>query len=353
MPARHVSIQPGSFLAAFVFVLLGAAHLARVIWGVSIVVDGNPVSMEVSIVASIVLGLPGVLLLLTIPRRQFPTCALFLAMPLLAFIAIAHVLRLVFQISITVGGVSIPMWASLIACVVPGLIVLMLWRESRKSDILSPDQEEPAQPGLFGLLMTPWIDRTIAIIAALPFAYVMVAIIKRGELNIPLAVIVVNHLVIVATMVLRTAPVRVTPNPWYWLLAFVATYGGLYAPALARTGTALVPNGVTDSLSLLALTVLLAARLSLGRSIGFVPAQRIIVTTGAYRFVRHPIYTGIFVSFLSWTLRSYSLRSVAISLIWCTLFIVKSFIEESFLREDPEYTEYLARVRWRWFPGLA
>lgn len=352
MPPGHVSIKPGSFLGALVFVFLAAVHIARVIWGVSVVVDGNPVSMEVNIVASIVLGLPGVLLLLSIPRRQLTACALFLAVPLLAFIAIAHVLRLVFQVSITVGGVPIPMWASVIACIVPGLIVLMLLRESRKSNIPGSDHEEPAQPDIFGLLMTPWVDRTIAIIAALPFAWVMVAIIKRGELNIPLAVIVVNHLVIVATMVLRNAPVRVTPNPWYWLLAFVATYGGLYAPALARTGAALVPNGVTDSLSLLALAVLLAARLSLGRSIGFVPAQRIIVTTGAYRFVRHPIYTGIFVSFLSWTLRSYSVRGVTISIIWCTLFIVKSFIEESFLREDPEYTEYLARVRWRWFPGL-
>lgn len=275
------------------------------------------------------------------------------AMLLLAPLAVAHGLRLIFPEPTTVSGVIIPMWVQMIACIAPGLIVLMLWRENKPNGPAMIDPKRGDRRGLFDLLMTPSVDRTIAVVAVLPFALVMVAIIKRGDLNVPLAVVVINHLVIVATMVLRTSPVRITPNPWYWLLAFVATYGGLYAPALARTGVALVPNVVTDTLSFLALAVLLCARLSLGRSIGFVPAQRIIVTGGAYRFVRHPIYTGIFISFLSWTLRVYSPRSVAVSLIWCSLFVVKSFIEERFLREDPEYADYLGRVRWRWFPGLA
>jgi Na+/proline symporter len=58
--------------------------------------------------------------------------ASFLAVLLLALIAIAHLLRLVFRVEVTVDGVSIPLWASVIACVVPALIALMLWRESRK-----------------------------------------------------------------------------------------------------------------------------------------------------------------------------------------------------------------------------
>jgi Na+/proline symporter len=58
--------------------------------------------------------------------------ASFLAILLLALIALAHLLRLVFRVEVTVDGVSIPLWASIIACVVPALIALMLWRESRK-----------------------------------------------------------------------------------------------------------------------------------------------------------------------------------------------------------------------------
>lgn len=201
--------------------------------------------------------------------------------------------------------------------------------------------------------MIPWVDRVIAVAAALPFAHVLYLVLKRGQLTIPLAVIIINHVVIISTLVLRTQPVRITQNPWFWLLAFVATYGGLYFPPLAGRGVSLVPEIITDTLSLFSLAVLPYARLSLGRSIGFVPAQRIIVTRGAYKYVRRPIYTGIFVSFLSWLLRAYSTRSLAISIIWCSLFAVKSYVEEFFLREEPEYADYLSRVRWRWFPGIA
>ena len=345
-------MKPASFLATLLLALLAITHLARLLLRLPIIVDETPIPMETSVVACIVLGLFVVVLLMASLKNQATTPALFLAAPLLGLIAIAHALRLIFRVPVTVAEAPFPMWASLIACTVPVFIVIMLWRELKKNELTGSDQQPDQLQSLFDKLMVPWVDRTIALVAALPFAHVMVEIIKRGELSIPLAVIVINHLVIVTTMVLRTRPVRITPNPWYWLLAFVATYGGLYVPAIARKGVALVPDVVTDSLSLLALAVLLCARLSLGRSIGFVPAQRVIVTQGAYRFVRHPIYTGIFLSFLSWTLRVYSPLSVAVSLIWCTLFVVKSFIEEGFLREDPDYADYLTRVRWRWFHGL-
>jgi len=37
--------------------------------------------------------------------------------------------------------------------------------------------------------------------------------------NFPRAVLGLQLLIIIVMMVLRTAPVRVTPNPWFWLLA--------------------------------------------------------------------------------------------------------------------------------------
>ena len=202
--------------------------------------------------------------------------------------------------------------------------------------------------------MLPWVDKTIAIVAATPFAFILYAIIKRGDLTIPLAVIVINHLVIIATMVFRTTPVRITPNPWYWLLAFTATYGGLFVPALAgRGGVALVPNVITDSLSILSLAVLLYARFSLDETSVLCPPNGLL-SPGEPMALSAIQYTpASLISFLAWTLRVYSPLSVAISVVWCGLFVWKSSIEESFLREDPVYADYLTRVRWRWFPGLA
>jgi hypothetical protein len=89
-------------------------------------------------------------------------------------------------------------------------------------------------------------------------------------------------LVIILLMVLRTAPVRVTPNPWFWLLAFVTTYATLGFSAFAGQGVSLISPIVGNGLAIVSLIILMYALLSLGRNIGFIPAQRKVVTHGAY-----------------------------------------------------------------------
>ena len=218
---------------------------------------------------------------------------------------------------------------------------------------MSSRQQKGFWQRFFDALTIPWVDKTIAVLAVLPFAYNLFRIMKSGQMNLSRASIVIQFSIIIITMVMRTTPVRVTPNPWYWLLAFGVTYFGLFVAIFAERGTALLPDVVSNSISILALVVAVYARLSLGRSIGFVPAQRDIITRGAYRFVRHPIYTGLILSYVGFSLHMFSPRNVTMSLIVIGLIVLKSFIEEGFLREVPDYADYLDRVRWRWFPGLA
>jgi hypothetical protein len=53
------------------------------------------------------------------------------AMVFLVFVALAHVLRIVFGTVVLVGGAAVPMWASAAAVVVTGGIAFLLWRDSR------------------------------------------------------------------------------------------------------------------------------------------------------------------------------------------------------------------------------
>jgi protein-S-isoprenylcysteine O-methyltransferase Ste14 len=76
------------------------------------------------------------------------------------------------------------------------------------------------------------------------------------------------------------------------------------------------------------------------------------VTRGAYRFVRHPIYTGTFISLLAFVLRAYSPLNLTIAVALIASLMLRGLVEEHFLREDPAYAAYLAEVRWRWFPGI-
>jgi len=50
----------------------------------------------------------------------------------LTLVALGHLLRLVFQVEVLVGGVQIPLWASALACMVTGGLAVLLWRESRR-----------------------------------------------------------------------------------------------------------------------------------------------------------------------------------------------------------------------------
>ncbi len=210
-----------------------------------------------------------------------------------------------------------------------------------------------ARRGFMELLVVPWVDKTIAILASVPFAFELYRRWAIGHANFPRIVLGLQLLIIISLMVLRTAPVRVTPNPWFWVLAFVSTYGPLGFTAYAQQGVPAVSPIVGNGLAIVSLIILIYSLLSLGRNIGFIPAQRKIVTRGAYRFVRHPIYTGTFVSFLAFVLRGFSVLNLAVAVVLVVLLMIRSVVEEHFLGEDADYARYLQEVQWRWLPGIA
>jgi len=168
--------------------------------------------------------------------------------------------------------------------------------------------------------------------------------------NFPRAVLGLQLLIIIVMMVLRTAPVRVTPNPWFWLRPFYDLRDTWFFRICWARRIADFPdrgewirNSVPDD-----------SRVRVaGRNIGFIPAQRKVVTKGAYGLVRHPIYTGTFVSLVAFVLRSYSVLDLTMAVVLIALLMVRGIVEERFLREDAGYAAYLQEVRWRWFPGIA
>jgi protein-S-isoprenylcysteine O-methyltransferase Ste14 len=203
---------------------------------------------------------------------------------------------------------------------------------------------------LIQVLAKPWLDRTIAFIAMVPLLYLTYYRYEHMGLGVPLLSFAIGTLIAFVTMILRRPPKRITPNPLYWLLAFVATYWPLLTLGVIQKGQPVVSTPVSNMVAICSLVVFVWARLSLGRNIGMVPAQREIVTTGAYRYVRHPIYTGHFLASLGVALRAYSSRNVLILGLGILWFLIKSIVEENFLRADPQYTAYLQRVRARWIP---
>ena len=61
------------------------------------------------------------------------------------------------------------------------------------------------------------------------------------------------------SMVSRRPPKRITPNPLYWLLAFVATYWPLLTLGLIQRGGPVVPRFVSDAFAICGLVVIIWA----------------------------------------------------------------------------------------------
>jgi protein-S-isoprenylcysteine O-methyltransferase Ste14 len=171
-------------------------------------------------------------------------------------------------------------------------------------------------------------------------------------MNVPRALFSGEMALFVFTMLIRRSPVRITVDPLYWFVTLAASYYGFLMPTMLRGGVMVAPAIACNAVAVVGVAIAIFARVSLGRNIGLVPAQRKIVSSGAYRYVRHPIYTAHFLCSLAFGLSCYSAVNTLAIALGCCLWVVKTFMEESFLSEDREYAAYMKWVRWRWFPGL-
>ncbi|MGN6356881.1 MAG: methyltransferase family protein [Novosphingobium sp.] len=134
-----------------------------------------------------------------------------------------------------------------------------------------------------------------------------------------------------------------------WLLATTATLAPLLIipnadpyPALAGLGLFLIFFGNFFQAW---------AKLILRRSFGITPANRGVKITGAYRFVRHPMYAGYLLVHIGVLAVMFSPYNMAIYAIGWTAQILRLLAEERLLGEDPAYRDYMTQVRWRLIPG--
>ena len=135
------------------------------------------------------------------------------------------------------------------------------------------------------------------------------------------------------------------------LLTIAATMGPpLVRPAAAFA--ALVPELVTVSISAAGLLVVIAGKLSLGRSFGLMPANRGVVSTGMYRLVRHPIYLGYLVTHVAFLAANPTASNFTVLVAADIALMMRAVCEERTLARDPAYREYQRRVHWRVLPGV-
>ncbi len=142
---------------------------------------------------------------------------------------------------------------------------------------------------------------------------------------------------------------------WYVVLQFALFALIFAAPALTRqySGWPEPWDMIGRALGVLLMGVggllILAGLASLGRNLDVVPHPKDdanLVEHGAYKIVRHPIYSGIILGAFGWGFLSNSVISLLLAAVLFLFFDIKSRREEKWLNHKfSDYAAYQQRVR--------
>ena len=162
--------------------------------------------------------------------------------------------------------------------------------------------------------------------------------------------LLVSEMLVVVLTVMRRSAAAVDRS----MRARVLTAVSMLGPSLLKPASvvALMPQVATVAVSAVGLAVVIAGKVTLGRSFGLMPANRGIVSSGVYRIVRHPIYMGYLVTHAAYLAAMPSGWNIAALVVADIALLARAVCEEQTLARDPRYREYQQVVRWRVCPGL-
>lgn len=110
---------------------------------------------------------------------------------------------------------------------------------------------------------------------------------------------------------------------------------------------------LSTALLVIGLIAIAVAATGLGRLVTPTPVPKAdgeLVTDGLYRFVRHPIYTGVLIVVAALVIPSGNVVTLLVGAVTVAFFYAKSTWEEQRLAERyPDYAEYRSRTP-RFFP---
>jgi protein-S-isoprenylcysteine O-methyltransferase Ste14 len=182
------------------------------------------------------------------------------------------------------------------------------------------------------------------------FAYAAITQWRAAPSRITLLLLVVAACFTVGLSLFTRVPMKRDWRPF----AFICSMGGTYYFFAVRLapGAQLVPETIGAALQLLGICWQLFAKASLRRSFGILPANRGVVSRGAYRFVRHPMYLGYFITDIGFLLVNFGLQNLLVYGCQFALQVGRIVREEQLLSADEGYRTYKGRVRYRVIPAL-
>jgi len=164
---------------------------------------------------------------------------------------------------------------------------------------------------------------------------------------------VLQHLVVLGVALTRPSP-SVRDYSIASSTAVIIAYAYPYAQVIYlrwSPGEEAWPEGGL-ALVTLAAGLSFLSLLAIRRRFGVRPALRGLVTSGPYRFVRHPMYLSYILGDIGYNLEEWNFVTVLLVLIGWASLVYRIYAEERVISQDAGWLAYRAQVRYRLFPDL-
>lgn len=146
---------------------------------------------------------------------------------------------------------------------------------------------------------------------------------------------------------------RGTRGEWWVVVQVVLLAAvGILPPAGPKVVSA---PAAAVSVALIGMIMLVAGAIALGSNLSVLPLPREdarVVRHGIYRWVRHPIYVGVILLTVAWTVYRGDLLHVVLAVSTGVFYAAKASREERYLQQRfPDYEGYRRRT-WRFVPWV-
>jgi protein-S-isoprenylcysteine O-methyltransferase Ste14 len=193
---------------------------------------------------------------------------------------------------------------------------------------------------------TDWIERAVVFALFLGLLSRIGASLGKNPLNV---LLLISDGMVVALVMFRRRTDQISPLAIDWLLAFAATAAPLMAGPGGRN---LMPIWAGSVMMGVGVVLSVWAKAALWRSFGLVAANRGVKSSGPYRWVRHPMYVGYFITQVGFMLLNPIWTNLALYGAAFCLQVLRLRAEEALLGADPAYAAYMKSTPYRLIPGL-
>ena len=164
---------------------------------------------------------------------------------------------------------------------------------------------------------------------------------------------VLQHLMVLAIALARPRP-QVRDYSIPTSIAVAVSYAYPYAQVIFLRWSPGEEAWPAGGLALVTLAAGLSflSLLTIRRRFGVRPALRGLVTSGPYRFVRHPMYLSYVIGDIGYNLEEWNFVTLLLVLIGWASLLYRIHAEERVICQDAAWPAYVAHVRYRLVPGL-